>query len=458
LVEITGLDVCSEKTEKGDRKDQAEVHKEPAPRKGKRKGLFIPPFSKPGNDEEETPSEDDQAHPRKTSVELIKIVEGEAGKKIPDHTLNTLICFGIHVSHFPEKILMELDEDIKDRCQRKAQHHIPAKESLHSFDQEKSGIAEPDTHPQLVDERRNDKCGCGQSLVLAFLFEKSPVKKIDARKSHQLERGEVEVDTPVLCHPHAQGKNYGRTQTDSPVEQPFSKKIDHGNERHSTENADQPEVEHSESEDPGKKSRNIRIQNRFVIDVSGGEERITQLQYFLSGKIVETLIHPEREGIQGLDEEEKDQEAKQSEAHPGPEVGFLLNSFEQNGVQKLVLAPAGLTLFFISGRLVGFELSHRVDPHLVSGEIDPRDDLRQKTGHDELESQDHQEHSEDQISQIVPDRPPEGIKSHGQDERDGESDSSENHSDQSEKLQRPVDEADDEFDGDQVEEHPADAR
>jgi hypothetical protein len=140
-----------EKTEEYNRKDQAEIQKKPIPRKGKNIGFCNPPFPNPIHEQEKKSSKDDYAHLREAPVELVKILERETGKEILDHTLQARIRLGIHVSHFPEKIFVELDEYIKNRCQSKTHHHIFAEEPLDPFDQEKGGITEPDTHPQLMD-------------------------------------------------------------------------------------------------------------------------------------------------------------------------------------------------------------------------------------------------------------------------------------------------------------------
>jgi hypothetical protein len=71
--------------------------------------------------------------------------------------------------------------------------------------------------------------------------------------------------------------------------------------------------------------------------MSRREKRIAQVQNFLGRKIIKSLIHPEREGIQGLDKQDKDQAGIKSETHPNQDIAFLLNSFEQNCVQQLVL-------------------------------------------------------------------------------------------------------------------------
>ena len=83
-------------------------------RGGMARDIFVPPGVSP--EEEKKSGEDDQAHQRKTSVKLIKVFEGETGEEILDHTLKTLIRLGIHISDFPEEILMELDEEIEHCC------------------------------------------------------------------------------------------------------------------------------------------------------------------------------------------------------------------------------------------------------------------------------------------------------------------------------------------------------
>jgi hypothetical protein len=188
-----------------------------------------------------------------------------------------------------------------------------------------------------------------------FFFKKTSVKKIEATKTYYLKWGKIEVDAPIFRNPHTQGKDNGSTQANHSIEQPFSQKIDHREERYSTKNTDQPEVKHCESKDLGKKGRNIRIKNSFVINMAGGEKRIALIQNLLGSQIVKTFIHPEREGIQRLDENEKDNKGKKNEAHPSQKVSFLLNSFEQNIVQQLFLISSpGLAPFFIPGRLMGF--------------------------------------------------------------------------------------------------------
>jgi hypothetical protein len=106
----------SKKAEEEDGKKKAEIQKKPTPRKGKRAGFVHFPLPEPSPEEEKKSGEDDQAHQRKTSVELIKVFEGETGEEILDHTLKTLIRLGIHISDFPEEILMELDEEIEHCC------------------------------------------------------------------------------------------------------------------------------------------------------------------------------------------------------------------------------------------------------------------------------------------------------------------------------------------------------
>jgi hypothetical protein len=206
-----------------------------------------------------------------------------------------------------------------------------------------------------MDKRRNNKGDRGQNFILVPLLKKTPVKKIETSKTHELKRGKVEVDAPVLCNPYAQGKDNGSAQADYSIEQLFPHEIDHGDEGDRAQNADQSEVEHGETEDPCKKGRNICIKNGLVINVPGGEKRIAQIQDLLCRQIIESLIHPEREGIQRLDEEEKDKSGKKSKAHPGQKVGSLLNSREQTIVQQLFLIPGlGSAPFVIPGRLVGF--------------------------------------------------------------------------------------------------------
>jgi hypothetical protein len=232
---------------------------------------------------------------------------------------------------------MQLDKDIKHGCYRKTQKRIPAEESSHSFDEEKSGIRKPDTHPQLMDERRNDKCSCGQYFISVFLLEKTPVKKIESAKTHKLKGGKVEVDTTVLRYPHTQGKDNGSPKTDRSIEQLLSHEIDHRDKSDRAQDTDQPEIEHRESEDLGKKCRNIRIKNGFVIDVPGREKRITKVQDLLGRQIVESFIHPQREGIQRSDKKKKDKDTKKGETCPCQKVSFLLNFSGQKSVQQLVL-------------------------------------------------------------------------------------------------------------------------